>query len=972
MTYPTTPALAVHEIDSALAALLFETASVGVAVIDGELRYAGVNRALAAMNGRPAAAHVGQSIHDVLPAAAVEVLEPLLRRVIATDTPVVDVVATLAGPLGETREFVSSYYPVRDPQGGVSGVAVFVVERAAADPALRGAAERLRRVAESGIIGLFFWSLDGGITDANDAFLATLGYTRDDLAAGRIDWRRMTPPEYAARDEAHVRELLATGTHGQYAKEYFAKDGRRVPVIVTSALLEGSSDRGVCICLDDSARRTATDRLARVLRQTPAAVAVLLGAGHVVQSTNEMFQRLFGRRDYVGRPAREAAPELAERGLVALLDRVYRTGVPHEGREAPLRWDRDGDGRLHEGYFDFVYQPLVDGAGSVEGILVFAVDVTAQVRARAQTEHAARRTAHLQSLTAALAGARTVDDVAEVIIAQAVDAADAKTGMVALRDGDEIVIVRRRGMAPIISGRVGRVSVDAPTPTAHCIRTGAPLWVESAAELHDMFPEFRDAWEKLGIDTLASVPLTVAGETVGAMSFTFDGPAEMGPDEREFFLALGRQAAQAIERARLFEAEREARARAEGLQALTAALAGARTLDEIATIVVAEMVAALGARTGAMIVRAPDTADLVLVRDVGFPPAAAARVARQAVDSRAPVPECFRTASPVWIERRDGPDGFDARYPGFTPVWDALDVSSGAFVPLIAAGEAVGVISFAFATPRTFAAAERAFLLALGRQAALAVERARLFEAERVARHDAEAANRAKSEFLAVMSHELRTPLNAIGGYAELLDMGLRGPVTPQQREDLSRIQRSQQHLLGLINEVLNYARLETGAVRYDVADVGVGGVIAAVESLVLPQLRAKGLTLEIAPCTPTLEVRGDAEKMRQILLNLLSNAVKFTEPGGSVSVTAHARPDGVVDIAVADTGVGIAADQLEAIFEPFVQVGRSLNNPVEGTGLGLAISRDLARGMGGDLTVESAVGAGSTFTLTLRAAAER
>jgi signal transduction histidine kinase len=235
---------------------------------------------------------------------------------------------------------------------------------------------------------------------------------------------------------------------------------------------------------------------------------------------------------------------------------------------------------------------------------------------------------------------------------------------------------------------------------------------------------------------------------------------------------------------------------------------------------------------------------------------------------------------------------------------------------------------------------------------------------------EAEAANRAKGEFLAVMSHELRTPLNAIGGYAELMELGIHGPVTAEQGAALARIQRSQRHLLGLVNEVLNYAKLETGAVRYEVRDVVVCDAVTEAEGLILPQARAKGLVLAVDDCPGSLTVRADPEKLRQVLVNLLSNAIKFTNarPGlaGDVSVTCAAAPDGRVSIRVRDTGIGIASDKLGSIFEPFVQVRSDLTRTAEGTGLGLAISRDLARGMGGDLTVESTPGVGSTFTLTL------
>jgi signal transduction histidine kinase len=219
------------------------------------------------------------------------------------------------------------------------------------------------------------------------------------------------------------------------------------------------------------------------------------------------------------------------------------------------------------------------------------------------------------------------------------------------------------------------------------------------------------------------------------------------------------------------------------------------------------------------------------------------------------------------------------------------------------------------------------------------------------------------------MSHELRTPLNAIGGYAELLELGIHGPVTEAQRDVLNRIQRSQHHLLSLINNVLNLVKLETHHVRYDVATVSLGAVLDFVAEATGPQRRTKHLRYDTSACPRELAVRADPEKLRQILLNLLSNAVKFTDDGGAIAIACGADHR-TVRIHVKDTGIGIAADQQEKIFEPFVQVDRRLNRPMEGTGLGLAISRELARGMGGELTVESRVGEGSTFTLSLERAA--
>jgi PAS domain S-box-containing protein len=230
---------------------------------------------------------------------------------------------------------------------------------------------------------------------------------------------------------------------------------------------------------------------------------------------------------------------------------------------------------------------------------------------------------------------------------------------------------------------------------------------------------------------------------------------------------------------------------------------------------------------------------------------------------------------------------------------------------------------------------------------------------------EAAAANKAKSDFLAMMSHELRTPLNAIGGYAQLLDMELRGPITAEQRADLHRIQRSGDHLLAVINNILNFARLEAAQLEYSLTNVPLADAIAEVSALLEPQMAAKQITYEWRGCDRELAVRADADKLRQILLNLLTNATKFTEPGGRISVECVIGPE-YAEIRVHDTGCGIPLSAIERIFEPFVQLERSLTNAVQGTGLGLAISRDLARGMKGDQAVESVVGAGSTFTLSL------
>jgi signal transduction histidine kinase len=245
-------------------------------------------------------------------------------------------------------------------------------------------------------------------------------------------------------------------------------------------------------------------------------------------------------------------------------------------------------------------------------------------------------------------------------------------------------------------------------------------------------------------------------------------------------------------------------------------------------------------------------------------------------------------------------------------------------------------------------------------------EQTRVAEAARSA---AEVANRAKSDFLATMSHELRTPLNAIAGYAQLMQLGVPEPVPSAHLEYLTRIQQSQRHLLGVINSVLNFARIEAGSVVYELRDVQIAALLAEVEPLVAPQMQTRGHKYACRLADPSLVVRVDPDKVRQILLNLLSNAIKFTPSSGEIILWAEALlddPERFAAIRVSDTGLGVPPDKLATIFDPFVQVESSHSRSAEGTGLGLAISRELARGMGGDLVVDSVLGQGSTFTLTL------
>ena len=334
--------------------------------------------------------------------------------------------------------------------------------------------------------------------------------------------------------------------------------------------------------------------------------------------------------------------------------------------------------------------------------------------------------------------------------------------------------------------------------------------------------------------------------------------------------------------------------------------------------------------------------------------------------------------------------------PADRPAYEQTQIRAVICVPLHKAGRLVAAMAVHQRVPRNWTDAEVALVVTVvqrcweslergsvlrrlrDREATLLAASVQLQErtaAAEAARHAAEEANAAKAQFLATMSHELRTPLNAIGGYAELMELGLRGPITDAQRADLGRLRRANHHLTALVTDVLNFARLEAGAVVLHLEDLEIGTVVADLEAMLGPQFVAKNLTFDHTACAPDTpgqphQVHADGEKLRQILLNLLTNALKFTDPGGHIALVCATDAAGVIRVEVRDTGRGIAAEHLARIFDPFIQVAREHTaESQQGLGLGLAISRELARAMGGELTVDSSIGAGSTFTLTLPSA---
>ena len=521
-----------------------------------------------------------------------------------------------------------------------------------------------------------------------------------------------------------------------------------------------------------------------------------------------------------------------------------------------------------------------------------------------------------------------------------------------------------------------------PTGAANVIRTGKTEYVFDVTEEMllgaGLNPDHLADIRKLNIRAAITAPLIVGGRTLGVLSLV---TAESGPrlTMADVTLAeeLGRRAAVAIDNAQRFSAVQEARKAAERnadriarLQRVTAALATAPTARAIADAVIMQGLSAFDADEAVLSLLTPDRKTLEIVRSMGLREGLEQEYRFSSVDAPMPISEAVRTGEPVFFANRAA---ILSHYPQLKDSGH-VEALAWAAMPLVIEGTPIGGIALGFKKEHEFSTEDREFAMALAQQSAQALERARLHDAERAlrdeaedARKRAEDANRAKSQFLATMSHELRTPLNAIAGYVQLLQFGIHGQLPEKQLEVLARVQRSQRTLLSLIDDILSFARLESGKIEYRFSQVSVIDVLRSAYDLIAPQLSERGLQFEQKFADENLSVWTDREKFVQIMVNLFSNAVKFTDEG---SVTVDCEKMGSsVRISVADTGRGIPAEKLEAIFEPFVQAESGLTRRSEGTGLGLAISRDLARAMRGDLTVKSEEGQGSVFTLWLPAA---
>ncbi|PYM72152.1 MAG: hypothetical protein DME10_13700 [Candidatus Rokuibacteriota bacterium] len=593
-------------------------------------------------------------------------------------------------------------------------------------------------------------------------------------------------------------------------------------------------------------------------------------------------------------------------------------------------------------------------------------------RTRELTEALEQQTATSEILGVISSSPTDVQPVFEVIVERALRLCGGRFGRVYRYDGNLIHVVARHGVSAAGAEELQRVF---PRPATEDTIVGRVITTRQAAYVTDIdraegIPLLsRQMIEALGTRSQVTVPMLRAGEPIGAMTIGWAEPDGFGEQQIALLQTFANQAVIAIENVRLFK-ELEARNSdlTETLEQQTATAEILRVISSSQTDVqpvfetIAENSLRLCDATFSTVFRFDgELVHLEALRNTTPEGADAIRNAFPMPPSRGGASaRCILTRSVVHIsDVREDPDYV------LLGLAETNKFRSILSVPMLRDGNPIGAITVAAPRAVPFPDKQVEVLKTFADQAVIAVENTRLFNEIQDKTHQLEVANRHKSEFLANMSHELRTPLNAVIGFSEVLLERMFGEVNPKQEEYLNDILSSGKHLLSLINDILDLSKIEAGRMELESQPFDLPAALDNALTLIRERAARHGLRLEVTVDPGLGEVKGEERKVKQVLLNLLSNAVKFTPEGGKISLSASLN-DGMAEISVTDTGVGIAREDQEAIFEEFRQVGSDYARKREGTGLGLALARRLVALHGGKLWVESEPGKGSTFTFTL------
>jgi GAF domain-containing protein len=590
-------------------------------------------------------------------------------------------------------------------------------------------------------------------------------------------------------------------------------------------------------------------------------------------------------------------------------------------------------------------------------------------RNRQLTESLEQQTATSEILGVIASSPTNLQPVLDVVVENAARLCDSTDAVIFRVIGDNHQRVANYGSMPVPTYPVpigrgvpgGRAIVDRKTIHIH----------DLALEVDTEYPGVKEIQKQIGQRTVLATPLLREGVAIGSIVILRREVRPFSDNQIQLLETFADQAVIAIENVRLFqELEERTRELARSVKELKAlgevgqAVSSILDLETVLTRIASHAVQLSGADGGTIYefdensqkfdLRGSHQIEKELIEALRANPIemGGGAVGRAAAN-RAPV------------EVADIQDEMEYAGTRLRPLLRRLGYRSLVAVPLLREESIMGGLSIFRRTPGSFAPEVVNLLQTFATQSVLAIQNARLFREIEEKGKQIEAANRHKSEFLANMSHELRTPLNAIIGFSEVLQERLFGELNEKQAEYTDDILSSGRHLLSLINDILDLSKVEAGRMELDLTKFDLPLAIDNALTLIRERATRHGIKLHYSVDDRVGEITGDERKIKQILLNLLSNAVKFTAEGGRVDVDA-ALADGAVEISVSDTGIGIAKEDQEAIFEEFRQAGGNYAQKREGTGLGLTLTKRFVEMHGGRIWVESEIGKGSTFTFTL------
>jgi PAS domain S-box-containing protein len=711
--------------------------------------------------------------------------------------------------------------------------------------------------------------------------------------------------------------------------------------------------------------RRERNLLETVVHQMPSAVAIAEAPSGRILIANEQVARVWRHRVL---PSESVEDYEEWKGF-------HADGRPVESHEWPLARAVESGETIVDEEFEIVRgdgtrgtilvsaSPIRDDDGAVIAGVVTNTDITNLKEVEERQRFLARASELLASSLDTERTLRTLANLAVPAVAEwcAIDMAEA--GDVPRR---LVVAHRDPGQARWAEELGERYPPNAESLPARVIRSGRPEMINVTDDLLKRLAQDEEhlrLLRQVGLSSAMVVPLTAHGRTHGAITFVASRSGREF-DKKDLDLAqdLARRAALAIDNARLFRDEQLARQRAESaavriarLQEVTAALSVATTTERVAAVILREGMRAFDGVAGSVYLRS--SASLTLIDATGYPPEYFESFSEIPLDDPRPLSEAVSRGEPIFL--LDEPE---LQSPSLRESSEGRSRSFAA-IPLMLGDQAIGAIGLSFRGIFEPSAEDRQYAMALARQCAQAMDRARLHETEREARETAESANRAKDDFLATLSHEMRTPLTATLGWARMLTTS---GVDEETRETaISSIYRSSQAQARIVDDLLDVSRIITGKMRLDPGPTDLEATVESAIEAVRGAAEAKQIEIAVE-IEPHVTVNGDADRLRQVVWNLLSNAIKFTGEGGRVEVRLSRRPEGAV-IEVTDTGIGIDDSFLPYIFDRFRQADSSTARLYGGLGLGLSIVKHLVEMHGGTVTAESdGEGHGATFRVLL------